>query len=237
MNRTFLTAAALALLAAPAAACPTCDAGIRKQIWAAVFGPDFAANVGYSVLPFVVFAGAAAAVHGAGAEAMTGDATAAAAHDPRAGETTRPVAAGALLIGVGLGGFVDGIVFHQILQLHNMLSAVRKPNTVVNIEANMFWDGLFHAFCWVSVAAGLAVLWNAVLNPGVAKRTGTLAGGLLAGFGLFNLVEGVIDHHILHLHHVVETPDHLKYDLMFLASGAVLLGVGAWLVRRSRVRS
>ena len=157
--------------------------------------------------------------------------------DPRAGTTTRPVAAGALLIGVGLGGFVDGIVFHQILQFHNMLSAKLKPDTVVRIEVNMFWDGLFHAFCWVSVVAGLAVLWNAVLNPAVAKRTGTLVGGVLAGFGLFNLVEGIIDHHILHLHHVVETPDHLKYDLMFLASGAALLAAGAWLVRRSRVTS
>ena len=155
---------------------------------------------------------------------------------PEEGETTRPVAAGALLIGVGLGGFVDGIVFHQILQLHNMLSAKIRPNTVVNVEVNMFWDGLFHAFCWVSVAAGLAVLWNAVLTPRVAKRTGTLLGGLLAGFGLFNLVEGVIDHHILHLHHVVEGPGHLPYDFAFLASGAALLAAGVLLVRKSSVR-
>jgi hypothetical protein len=28
-----------------------------------------------------------------------------------------------LLIGCGMGGFVDGIVFHQILQFNNMLSA------------------------------------------------------------------------------------------------------------------
>ena len=154
--------------------------------------------------------------------------------EPPAGATTRPVAAGALLIGVGLGGFVDGIVFHQILQLHNMLSARLKPDTVVRIEVNMFWDGLFHAFCWVSVAAGLAVLWNAVLTDRAVKRTGTLVGGLLAGFGLFNLVEGVLDHHVLHLHHVVETPGHLKYDLLFLASGAALLAAGAWSIRRSR---
>ena len=152
---------------------------------------------------------------------------------PENGLTTRPVAAGALLIGVGLGGFVDGIVFHQILQFHNMLSAKLKPDTVVRIEQNMVWDGAFHALCWCSVAAGLAVLWNAVLNPAAAKRTGTLVGGLLAGFGLFNLVEGVIDHHLLHLHHVVEGPGHLKYDLMFLASGAILLAAGAFLMRRA----
>ena len=145
--------------------------------------------------------------------------------------TTRPLAAGALLIGVGMGGFVDGILFHQIFQLHNMLSAERPPNTVVNIEVNMFWDGLFHAFCWLSVAAGLVVLWNAVTNPAVWNRTRTLTGGLTAGFGLFNLVEGTIDHHLLGIHHVVEVPDHLKYDLAFLASGALLLAAGGWLLR------
>ena len=66
MKRVLLSAAAAMLLAGPAAACPTCDAGIRKRVWAGVFGPDFAANVGYSALPFAVFAGAAAAVHGRG---------------------------------------------------------------------------------------------------------------------------------------------------------------------------
>jgi uncharacterized membrane protein len=34
----------------------------------------------------------------------------------------RPLVAAGALLGIGLGGFVDGILFHQILQLHNMLS-------------------------------------------------------------------------------------------------------------------
>ena len=68
MKRPLLAAAAAALLAGPAAACPTCDAGIRARVRAGVFGPDFAANVGYSALPFAVFAGAAAALHGRGAK-------------------------------------------------------------------------------------------------------------------------------------------------------------------------
>ncbi|MCK1539441.1 DUF2243 domain-containing protein, partial [Bradyrhizobium sp. 176] len=32
-----------------------------------------------------------------------------------------PISAGVLL-GLGLGGFFDGIVFHQLLQWHHMLS-------------------------------------------------------------------------------------------------------------------
>ena len=59
-----LAAAAVLLAPAPAFACATCDAGIRKQVWAGVFGPDFAANVLFSALPFAVFAGVALAVHG-----------------------------------------------------------------------------------------------------------------------------------------------------------------------------
>ncbi len=42
-------------------------------------------------------------------------------------------------------------------------------------------------------------------------------GSLLAGWGAFNLIEGVIDHHILQIHHVKESPDHLWWDLGFLA--------------------
>ena len=52
------------MFAAPAPACLTCDAGIRKQVYAGVFGPDFWPNVAYSALPFAVFGGAAVALHG-----------------------------------------------------------------------------------------------------------------------------------------------------------------------------
>ena len=51
------------------------------------------------------------------------------------------------------------------------------------------------------------------------------------GWGLFNLVEGLIDHHLLHVHHVTETENHLVWDVAFLASGLVLLGVGLSLIK------
>jgi len=35
----------------------------------------------------------------------------------------RPLIIAGLLLGIDLGGFADGILFHQILQIHNMLSA------------------------------------------------------------------------------------------------------------------
>lgn len=136
------------------------------------------------------------------------------------------IAAGTAL-GIGMGGFVDGILFHQILQIHNMLSAVRPPITLVNVEINMFWDGVFHAFAWVMTAVGIALLWRATQRAHRPSSTRTLGGSLLLGWGLFNLVEGVIDHEVLGIHHVVEGPNHLVYDLAFLGSGALLTALGA----------
>lgn len=133
-----------------------------------------------------------------------------------------------------MGGFVDGILFHQILQIHNMLSAVRPPVNVVNIEINMVWDGLFHAFTWMMTMIGIILLWRAGLRPEVPWSTRTFVGGLVLGWGVFNLVEGVIDHHILHVHHVVETPNHLIYDLAFLASGIVFILIGIAVIGMGR---
>ena len=147
----------------------------------------------------------------------------------------RPLIAAAFLLGVGLGGFVDGILFHQILQLHNMLSATRPVVDLVSAEINMFWDGLFHAFTWTMTALGLALLWRAAGRAEVPHSTPTFVGGLALGWGTFNLVEGIIDHHILNVHHVVERPGHLPYDLAFLASlGAVLIGIGVMAIRSGR---
>ncbi len=149
----------------------------------------------------------------------------------------RPLAAAGTALGIGMGGFVDGIVFHQILQLHNMLSAIRPPNTLVNAEINMFWDGLFHAFTWTMTAAGIALLWRATGRPDVPRSTPTLVGGLALGWGLFNLVEGVIDHHLLGIHHVVEGPGHLPFDLAFLLSGVVLIAGGLVALRQDAARA
>ena len=36
------------------------------------------------------------------------------------------------------------------------------PETiVVNMEINMFWDGLFHVLTWTMTVAGLTMLWRA----------------------------------------------------------------------------
>jgi uncharacterized membrane protein len=125
-------------------------------------------------------------------------------HDTRE-ERDFPVSAG-LLFGLGLGGFFDGIVLHQVLQWHHMLTSAGYPaDSVPNLEINTLWDGLFHVSTYLCVVLGLAILWRAAHRTHVRWSGKLLAGTLLMGFGLFNLVEGLIDHQLLGLHHVNET--------------------------------
>jgi uncharacterized membrane protein len=146
----------------------------------------------------------------------------------------RPVLAAGTLLGIGMGGFVDGIVFHQILQVHNMLSARYPKTSIANIEINMVWDGIFHAFCWLMVLLGLGLLWNAGKRADAAWSGRTLVGAMLFGWGLFNLIEGILDHHLLHLHHVIERLGVSIADYAFLLSGVVFMLIGQAFIRAGR---
>jgi len=138
------------------------------------------------------------------------------------------------LLGIGLGGFVDGIVLHQILQWHHMLTSTAEhpSSTVAGLEANTLADGLFHAATWIFVAAGTTALWRAWREGRVAPPWRGWLGALLAGWGAFNLVEGLIDHQLLGIHHVRDDlGGPLGWDLAFLALGAGQLAVGLLLMR------
>jgi uncharacterized membrane protein len=146
----------------------------------------------------------------------------------------KPLIAAGTILGIGMGGFVDGILFHQILQIHNMLSAKIPPTSLVNIQTTMVWDGLFHALTWVMTAIGIAMLWHAGKRRDVPWSGRTFAGGMVMGWGIFNFVEGILNHHILNLHHVVERLGVSIYDYAFLASGFLFILFGWSLIRAGR---
>jgi len=139
-----------------------------------------------------------------------------------------------VLLGTGLGGFVDGILLHQLLQWHSLLSSRLPPTDLVSMKINMFWDGLFHAFTWVMTALGVALLWRAGQRPEVPWSTRTFVGALAIGWGAFNVVEGLIDHQLLGIHHVRPGDHELAWDVGFLVLGAFLVGAGRALVRAGR---
>ncbi|MEH2074094.1 MAG: DUF2243 domain-containing protein [Nostoc sp.] len=149
-----------------------------------------------------------------------------------------PLITSGIFLGVGLGGFIDGILLHQILQWHHMLSNIRPLTNMANIDLNMVWDGLFHTLNWVFTVIGLVLLWRAGGRDDVPWSSQTFIGSILIGIGLFDLVEGLIDHQILGVHHVKSGPNQLAWDLGFLAFGALLVVIGWIMIKKeSRVIS
>ena len=125
---------------------------------------------------------------------------------------------------------MDGLVLHQILQWHHMLTATgdHPADTVAGLEANTLADGLYHAATWVFVVAGIVVLRRAWAAGRPAPTVSAQLGGVLAGWGIFNLVEGLVDHHLLGVHDVRDdVADPLWWNLGFLAFGALLVAMGS----------
>jgi uncharacterized membrane protein len=147
----------------------------------------------------------------------------------------RSIAAPGILLGLGLGGFVDGIVLHQILQWHHMISSTAKGpmDTVAGLEANTLADGVFHAATWLLTAVGVWSLWRNASRRRVALDR-QLLGWLLVGWGLFNVADEVVFHALLDLHHIREGANELAYDIGFLAIGLAQLVVGGLLTRGGR---
>ena len=180
--------------------CPDCPP-IREAD--AMFFSSLWPYLAYALLPFAIIAAVVAAVY------------------------RRRIAPG-LLLGIGLGGFVDGILLHQILQWHNMLSNVVEPSALVAMKFNMIWDGLFHALTWTTTLVGIVLLARRGVTSGRV-----LAGSMIAGWGVFNFVEGLIDHQILGLHHVHPGSGQLTWDLGFLVGPGIGFMIIGLLVARS----
>lgn len=144
-----------------------------------------------------------------------------------------PLTTASIILGIGLGGFIDGILFHQIVQSHNMLSNKIPATDYVGKSINMFWDGIFHFFCLLIVFMGIALLWKLLYKTDIDRSGKLFYGGLLLGWGLFNIVEGVINHHIFKWHNVIElAPNHDIGNVTFLIISFIMLLVGYVLVKK-----
>ena len=123
-------------------ACISCNRSIRDGIYNSMFYPNLLTIFSaFIVLAFIVIllAGISARKHKRRASVSTGKLS------------RQPLFTAAVVLGIGTGGFMDGIVFHQLMQWHSMLSAKVPATDYIGKSINMFWDGIFHAFCLVVV--------------------------------------------------------------------------------------
>ncbi len=140
-----------------------------------------------------------------------------------------------LLIGFGLGAFLDGIMLHQILQWHHLVVEYRDVDDLAGLEQNTRWDGVFHLVAWLVVLVGLVwLVRRRDALPDLGLRA--LLGYLLIGWGSFNLVDQVVFHMLLEAHHIRMVEDYQLYDWGYTALGGLLIAAGVAFVRRG-VRS
>lgn len=137
-------------------------------------------------------------------------------------------------LGFAFSGFFDGILLHQVLQWHHLLSLV--PGELFrSLEIQVLWDGVFHVLMWILAAAGLWSLWKARTSAGAPGAGRRLVVVFLLGFGAWNVVDVVGFHWLMGIHRIrVDVPadDRLRWDLLWLALFAGPPVAGAWALGR-----
>lgn len=151
-----------------------------------------------------------------------------------------PVLFTGVLLGIGIAGFIDESIFHQLLQWHNFYWATDQRGRILS-------DGLFH------IASTLVLLWGALRlwrdrASWTAAHSRAILAGILSGAGGFNTYDGVVQHVILHFHlvneHVCKVAtdpnnsiltcrDDIPYEVVWILIGAGILGAGVMLARRA----
>ena len=153
-------------------------------------------------------------------------------------ETVRPSATGTsrlrwagFLLGFSLGGFFDGILLHQVLQWHHLLSNVQAA-ALQDIRAQMLADGLFHVLMYFVAAWALYLLWKVRTEYAAAGADRTLWAYALIGFGVWHIVDSIFSHWITGIHRIRgDAPNPLVWDLLwFTVFGIVPAAIG-WLMR------
>ncbi len=133
-----------------------------------------------------------------------------------------------ILLGIGLGGLLDGVLFHHLLQWHQFLSSRRPPVDMFSMRYNMWADGWFAAVMWLATLVGSFLLWRGTQSVRIWRHDRWFVGTLLLGAGLFNLVEGLLAHILLGLHPLHGVPDP-TWDWGWIGVGGVgLVLLGRW---------
>jgi uncharacterized membrane protein len=139
----------------------------------------------------------------------------------------------AFVLGVALSGFLDGILLHQLLQWHHLLSLV-PGESIQRLTTQILADGLFHVLMYLILVAGGVLLWRQRQSLSLSGASRRLVGGLLAGFGAWNVVDVVFFHWVLEIHHIrLDVAEPLLWDAGWLiALGIAPLAIAGWWLAR-----
>src|SRR5688500_4669744 len=119
-----------------------------------------------------------------------------------------PLALPAVLLGIGLGAFLEAILLQQILQWHHLLY-------------------------WAATLIGIVMMFVAARRDDVVWSARVLAGGALFGVGAYNFCEGILAHLVLGAHHI----GSFGWDLAFIAIAGLGFMLAGYLLGRSEAKA
>ncbi|WP_129792252.1 DUF2243 domain-containing protein [Sphingosinicella sp. CPCC 101087] len=138
----------------------------------------------------------------------------------------------AYCLGFALGGFFDGILLHQILQWHHLLSLVPGVGSIAD---QIFFDGLFHALMYLVAAVGLTLLARSGAVLGAPGTGRFIFANALIGFGFWHVVDAVVSHWVLGIHRInLASSNPLLWDLAWFALFGLAPVLSGWLLRRGQ---
>jgi uncharacterized membrane protein len=118
------------------------------------------------------------------------------AGEKRRGYPHRSVLVTGIALGIGIMGFLDEVILHQLLQWHTFYWATDPHGRILS-------DGFFHVFSTLLLVWGSYRLWRTP-QPWLRSQRQALYAAILIGAGGFNAYDGIVQHLLLHFHLVNE---------------------------------
>ncbi|AZO39370.1 MAG: DUF2243 domain-containing protein [Mesorhizobium sp.] len=141
-------------------------------------------------------------------------------------DVNRQALCGWLLVGFALAGFFDGIVLHQILQWHHLLSAF-SPGS--DLRFQVMSDGLFHLVMYLLLVLASILLVAARATNSRVVTTSEILRLSLVGFGMWHVADAVVFHWLLGLHRIkINSDAPLAWDIGWLVIFGLLPLLLAW---------
>jgi uncharacterized membrane protein len=120
-------------------------------------------------------------------------------------------------LGFAIGGFFDGILLHQILQWHHLLSGL-EGGRFDDLRFQILADGLFHVLMYIVGGIGLWLLWRTRSEFGLPRADRLLVANALLGFGAWHILDGIASHWVLQIHRIkMDSEMPLVWDILWFA--------------------
>lgn len=134
-----------------------------------------------------------------------------------------------VLLGFAMGGFFDGILLHQILQWHHLLSAI-QVGPLGSLSAQVTVDGWFHALMYAVAAVGLWQLYRLKTSRLNGASIRGVWPAFWIGFGGWHIIDAVFSHWVTGIHRIKMDSDiPLIWDMAwFVLFGVLPVLLGWW---------